>query len=308
MAIPKFEQLFTPILEICQDNQIHKMTDLIDELAIKVGVSDEEKMLLLPSGKGFVFKNRVWWARTFLVKAELLVTNIRGTVEITDLGKKVVSENKIVTVETLKQFDHFEKNWGEGKEKNSDTSEQKIGVGLITAEPLTPEEMIENGYKVMKEELAGELLETIKKNITPAGFEQLVVDLLLAMGYGGSRKDAGIAVGKSGDGGIDGLINEDRLGLNKIYIQAKHWEANVGDVELGRFLGSLASKGATKGVMITTSDFTQQAKNTITNNRSSVEIVLINGKLLAELMIEYNLGVSPVATYEVKRLDSDYFI
>lgn len=302
MPIPRYTDILHPMLVLLGDEKIHKVSELVNTLADSLSLSEDDRNQMLPGGTERTFKNRVWWARTFLFKAELIHSPMRGFVQISSSGKKALEENAVITLEYLRSLPHFEGNWGTRRAENGpvDTSSSEGR--------LTPEELMSEGHKQLQDELVRDILVQVRENVSPSDFEQLVIDLLVRMGYGGSRKEAGIAVGRSGDGGIDGLINEDRLGLSKIYIQAKHWQANVGDVEIGRFLGSLASRGATKGVFITTSDYTAQAKQTILNNRSSVEIVLIDGAMLADLMIEHGLGVTTVTSYEVRRIDSDYFI
>jgi restriction system protein len=257
----------------------------------------------LPSGQSLLFANRVGWARTYLKKAGLLDAPRRGMVSITERGLEVLKTNpKRVDNSLLKQFPEFL----EFQNIKKDDGETLSTLDSPTTEKQTPEETIDLAYQNIRQSLAQELIDTVRR-LTPAFFERLVVELLVKMGYGGSIKDAGKAIGKTGDEGIDGTIKEDKLGLDIIYIQAKRWQIGnvVGRPELHKFVGALAGQGAKKGIFITTSSFSKDALTYAPKNET--KIVLIDGVQLAQLMIDYNLGVSVQRVYEIKRLDNDYF-
>ncbi|MBN1118820.1 MAG: restriction endonuclease [Bacteroidales bacterium] len=298
MAIPDYQTIMLPLLKVVADGKEYRIRDLIEILSTELDLLPDDRREMLPSGTQPLFDNRVSWANTYLKKAGLLHSSKRGYVQITEQGKKVLSSNpKKITTVFLKKFEPFQHFFSNatlaGEEESSESESDK-----------TPEEELENAWKSLNKTLASELLDKVKE-ISPAKFEQLVLDLLLSMGYGGSRQEAGNLVGRTGDGGIDGIINEDRLGLDKIYLQAKRWENTVAIKEVRDFAGALLAQKARKGVFITTSDFPKSAyefAHDIDRN-----IVLINGIRLAELMIEFKMGVSVKETYQVKEIDSDYF-
>lgn len=299
MAIPDFQSIFLPLLKACEDGQEHTKQELIPLLAMQFGLTDAELEIKLASGKQGMFDNRVGWAKSYLKQAGLLNNPKRGIFSITARGVQVLSEKPDpLNVKYLKRFPEFVV-FNAGKPKD----ESKV-ADSPSANTETPDELIAGGYKQLREALAVELLDRIK-TVSPSRFEELVVELLLKMGYGGTQEDAGQVVGKSGDGGIDGIINEDRLGLDVIYIQAKRWEADVGRPEIQKFVGALAGNKATKGVFITSSGFTKEAKGYA--SQVNHRVILIDGPMLAELMMDYDLGVSTKEVYTVKRLDSDYF-
>ncbi len=256
---------------------------------------------MIPSGTQSVFYNRVGWARTYLKKANLINSEKKGSIKITERGKQILKENpQRIDNKSLKQFDEFVEftNKVNPKKEKIDFETEYINQ--------TPEELIDGAFQDFQKSLAEELLEKIRK-VNPSFFERLVVALLVKMGYGGSIKDAGRAVGKSGDEGIDGIIKEDKLGLDVIYIQAKRWKENniIGRPEIQKFVGALAGQGAKKGIFITASSFSKEALEYKPMN--DTKVILIDGIELANLMIEYNLGVAPLHSYELKRIDSDYF-
>jgi restriction system protein len=300
--IPDYQTIMLPLLKLISDNKEHKMRDVTDELAKQLGVTEEEKKELLPSGAAPVFYNRTAWAKTYLKKAGLIDSPKQGIVVITQRGHEVLKRNPTsINVKFLKEFPEFiefqsakREEEGNDIESSDDSSTQ------------TPEEALESAYQKIRASLAQDILNKVI-TLSPAFFERLVVELLVKMGYGGSIKDAGKAIGKSGDEGIDGTIKEDKLGLDIIYIQAKRWQPGnvVGRPELQKFVGALAGQGAKKGIFITTSSFTKDAKEYIPRNET--KIVLIDGEQLAQLMIDFNLGVTSLNNYEVKRIDSDYF-
>lgn len=303
MPIPDYQTIMLPLLQLLSDKREYVLKDAVSILGKKFKLTDDELSELLPSGQSLLFANRVGWARTYLKKAGLLAAPKRGVLRITDRGLKILSEkpNRIDN-NLLKQFPEFLEFQNIGKEGivalKQDESSQ--------TEKQTPEETIDLAYQSIRQTLAQELIDTVR-GLTPSFFERLVVDLLVNMGYGGSIKDAGKAIGKTGDEGIDGTIKEDKLGLDIIYIQAKRWQAGnvVGRPELHKFVGALAGQGAKKGIFITTSTFSKDAINYAPKNET--KIVLIDGVQLAQLMIDYNLGVSVQRSYEIKRLDNDYF-
>lgn len=290
MAVPDYQKLLLPVLRAAADRQAHSNAEVADLLAEEFALTDAERRDLLPSGKQARFDNRVGWARTYLQKAGLLEKSGRGTFRITARGVEVLGSrpNKI-DVKFLRQFDEFNA-FQSLSHKNGD------GPGADAPE-ATPVEVLESSVQRLRESLAHELLEKIK-TCSPRFFERLVVELLVKMGYGGSLKDAGTAVGQSGDGGIDGIIKEDRLGLDAVYIQAKRWAGTVGRPVVQAFAGSLEGHRARKGVLITTSSFSQEAIEYV--SRIEKKIVLIDGPELAALMIDYGLGVAEVATYVVR--------
>ncbi|MGW8180520.1 MAG: restriction endonuclease [bacterium] len=298
MAVPDYQSLMLPLLELASDSEEHQFRDAVDELADQLDLSDSDLRELIPSGTQPLIANRVGWARTYMKKAGLLESKKRGYFNITDRGLKVLSENPSeINVAFLRQFPEFVE-WQRPKEKLSVKDE------IDKDQSQTPEELIGNSFEKLNQDLANELLETVKSS-TPLFFERLVIDLLLRMGYGGTRRDAGQAIGRTGDEGIDGIIKEDRLGLDIVYIQAKKWEPVVGRPEIQKFAGALQGKRARKGVFITTSSFTSNARDFV--SRIDSKIVLIDGEELAQLMIDHNIGVNTVNTYELKRIDTDYF-
>jgi restriction system protein len=288
-----------PFLRFAADGNEHSLREAIEGLAEKSGLTDAERKELLPSGQQPTFDNRVAWARTYLSKAGLLEATRRGHFRITQRGQEVVARSPSeINVKFLEQFPEFI----EFRTRRREPDEASEAPGAENLQ--TPAELLETGYQKLREDLSAELLKMVRE-CSPAFFERLVIDLLVRMGYGGTRKEAGKAIGRSGDEGIDGIINEDRLGLDVIYVQAKRWQAPVGRPEIQRFAGALQGHRARKGILITTSAFTREAEDYVA--RIDSKIVLINGDQLAHLMIDHNVGVAQVASYETKRVDSDYF-
>lgn len=300
MAIPDFQSLMLPLLTYAGDGKEHSVREAIGALADQFGLTSEERSELLPSGRQATFDNRVGWARTYLKKAGLLTSPKRSYFQITERGRSILAQNPpTINIAFLQQFSEFiDFKQRSNKDIEADTT-------IPDSELATPEESIENAYQRARAGLAVDLLQTIK-DCSPEFFERLVVDLLVKMGYGGTRKDAGRAIGKSGDGGIDGIINEDRLGLDVVYIQAKRWDSTpVGRPEIQKFAGALQGQRARKGIFLTTSTFTKDAYDFA--SRIDSKIVLIDGERIAQLMMDYGVGVATFATYELKRIDSDYF-
>jgi restriction system protein len=304
-TIPDFATMMLPLLELAADGNEHSMGDAREHLALKFGLTEEQQNALLPSGQR-VFPNRVGWAKTYLTRAGLLEILRRGSFRISEKGKDVLREKpQEITAKSLRRFPDFVKfvtsqSKPEG-ELSVDVAESMYELGV---EKQTPEETLEAAYQQLRLETATELLSNVKKS-TSTFFEHLVVELLLRMGYGGSLKEAGEAIGRSGDEGIDGIIKEDRLGLDVIYLQAKKWEGTVGRPEIQKFVGALHGKRAKKGVFITTGTFSSEAVSYVQN--IDPKVVLIDGRQLVEFMIDFGIGVTESSIYQVKRIDSDYF-
>ncbi len=301
MAIPDFQTLMLPVLRLASDGAEHKFSQAVETLADEFQLTADEKNELLPSGTQAVFNNRVGWARSYLKQAGLLASPRRGYFTITQAGRDLLAtEPPKINLALLEQYPEFVE-FRTRKRADNQTSEP--------AEPEqpsddTPEDALAAAYTKLRKALEAEILAAVK-DASPSFFERLVVDLLVKMGYGGNRQDAGKALGKSGDGGIDGIINEDRLGLDVIYIQAKRWEGTVGRPEIQKFAGALQGQRARNGVFITTSGFSREAREYAAMIES--KLILIDGDYLARLMAEHGVGVSTVGLYPVKRLDSDYF-
>lgn len=306
MAMPTYEQCMLPILKAMAQSGPHVRRTLTDAMAAHFRLTDEEKTRLLPSGKAPVILSRTAWALTYLKQAAVITSPKRGVYELTARGQQVLAEGPaVIDSKYLERFPEFmdfrARSGGQAPEQNA---QQSDGGPNSTASNLAPDEALELAYVRLRTELETELLDTVK-SATPVFFERLVVDLLVRMGYGGSRREAARAVGKSGDGGIDGVIDEDRLGLDVIYIQAKRWEGTVGRPEIQKFAGALQGQRARKGVFITTSSFTKDAEEFA--QRIDTRIVLIDGRRLASLMFDYDIGVASRSQYTVKGIDGDYF-
>jgi restriction system protein len=300
MAVPDFQSWFLPLLEAVDDGNTYKLADLYDILADRKQLSANDRSERLPSGRQFTYRNRIGWARTYLQKARLLESPGKGLVRITARGREVLAEPPAkLNVAFLRRYPEFVEFHSSSTSGITAAKTQKEEV-----DDETPQETFERLHATLSSQLEGELLDQIKA-APPEFFERLVVDLLLLMGYGGSRDDAGKTVGKSGDGGIDGIINEDPLGLDIVCIQAKRWEGTVGRPVVQAFAGSLEGFRAKKGVLITTSTFSNDA--IAFARQIEKRIVLIDGARLAKLMVQHELGVSTVASYAVQRVDSDYF-
>lgn len=301
MAVPDFQSLMLPLRRLAGDGMDHTFKDAVEAIAIEFSLTPEERNELLPSSsRTTLFYNRLAWAKTHMTMAGLLQAPRRGVFCITQRGRELlVSQLARIDMKTLQQFPEYER-----ARRGDVQASVEPAMPAVAFNELTPEESIERAHLSLRKDLARELLESIMQ-CSPSFFELLIIKLMIKMGYGGSREEAGKAVGRSGDGGIDGIINEDRLGLDAIYLQAKRWEGVVGRPEIMKFVGALAGQRATKGVFITTSWFTQDAKDYALS--SQYKVVLIGGERLADLMIEHDLGVSVAATYQLKRIDSDFF-
>lgn len=312
MPIPDYQTLMLPLLQLAGDSQEHRFRDAVEQLASEFSLTDEERGTMLPSGTAPLFDNRVGWARTYLKQAALLESRKRGFFRITPRGLELLAKNPSrIDNSTLEQYPEylaFRLRRNDDRLPNiipqaKSTLSQSL-QSTETSSDSTPEELFSQAYQRLRSNLEAELLEQVKA-ASPAFFERLVIDLLVAMGYGGSRQDAGRAIGRSGDGGIDGIIKEDKLGLDVIYVQAKRWEGTVGRPEIQKFAGALQGQRANKGVFITTSEFSKEAEEYA--GVISSKIILITGALLSKLMVDHNVGVSPISRFELKRIDSDYF-
>lgn len=300
MSIPDFQSIMLPLLQLMGDGKEHSNRELTQTLAEHFQLSQEEQEQLLPSGSQKVFTNRVAWAKAHMKMAGLVHSPKRGISVITERGLDVLIQYpEHIDIKLLKQFPEYQEKVGSGSSNRSDSNSSSAEEGS-----QTPQETLEAAYQTLRQELSAELLAQIKAG-SPAFFEQLVIDLLVRMGYGGTLQDAGQSLGKAGDEGLDGIIKEDRLGLDVIYVQAKRWDNTVSRPEIQKFAGALQGKRARKGVFIATSDFSQGARDYAGSIES--KIVLISGQELADLMINYGVGVSTGSVYEVKKIDYDYF-
>jgi len=302
MAVPDFQSLMLPLLQLASDGKERSLRETVPLLAKKLDLREDDISEILPTGRQKRFYGRVSWARTYLQKAGLLNTAERGVFCITQRGLDTLKLNpEKINIKFLEQYPEFIEFHKNRRVRQNHESKEEVG---LDNDSQTPEEIMADAYQTWRQSLAGEILDKVK-SCTPAFFERLVVDVLVKMGYGGSHQDAGRAIGRSGDEGIDGVINEDRLGLDVIYLQAKKWEGTVGRPEIQKFAGALQGKRAKKGIFITTSEFSKEAKDFAANIES--KIILIDGEGLAQLMMDYNVGINIVAAYELKRIDSDYF-
>ncbi|KRA45214.1 restriction endonuclease [Pseudoxanthomonas sp. Root630] len=303
MGIPTYDQLMLPLLKLAGARIASDFPTAERLLGDEFNLTPEERATRLPSGQQTALRNRTGWASFYLMKAGLLIKPKRGYFEITQRGRDVLeSPPASIDKAFLANFAEFrEFLTGAAVEPSANADS---GLGSSTPDHATPDEALQGAYQQLRSELASQVLERLLQ-VSPEFFEQLVVELLVVMGYGGSRRDAGERIGRSGDGGIDGIIKEDRLGLDVIYIQAKRWQATVGRPEIQKFVGALHGQRARKGVFMTTSAFSADARDYVSH--IDVKVVLLDGIQIANLMIDHGVGVTPVATYVVKRLDSDYF-
>lgn len=302
MSIPTYEECMLPLLKLLEERSEVSARDAYPILADKLSLTEEERTKLLPSGGMEVFKSRVGWARTYLKKAGLMETPQRGLWKVTQRGRDILKNSPSeIDVEFLMKFPEFKK-WYEHEETELPSSSSNAALEDRTA---TPEEQLEAAHGVLLALLKSELLQQVK-SCSPQFFEKLVVELLVRMRYGGNLKDAGAAIGRNGDGGIDGIIKEDTLGLDAIYVQAKRWDGTVGRPQIQAFAGALQGQHARKGIFITTGEFTSEARSFVKTIES--KIVLIDGDALVQLLIDHNLGVNVKSSYEVKRIDSDFFV
>lgn len=302
MAIPDYQSLMLPLLDALADGKEHRLQDLRDTIASRLHITDADRETLLPSGKQSVFDNRIGWAKTYLDKAGIVRSVTRGVYQLTDRGRSVLSSKPSkIDVAFLAQFPEFEEF---RRRPDNDEHDEQSPKASIAAQSATPLEALDSAYQQLRRSTEADLLTAVRAG-SFRFFERLVVELLVKMGYGGSLKDAGRAIGRSGDDGLDGVIKEDHLGLDAIYVQAKRWQATVGRPEVQAFAGSLEGVRGRKGVFITTSTFSSEAREYV--SRIEKKIILVDGQQLVSLMLDFGIGVNTITTYEVKRVDSDYF-
>lgn len=301
VSIPDYDDIKLPLLKFAGDGNEHSSKEAVESLSLVLNLTVEEKTMLYPTKKVPIFYDRVHWALTYLKHAGLVEGTKRGFFKITERGQGVLRQNlEKIDNKFLGQFPEFLEFQRGGKRKEKhETLEKQANYSN-----RTPLELLEESYKIVMEELASELLDNVK-NCSPSFFERLVVELLVEMGYGGSIKEAGQAIGRTGDEGVDGVIKEDPLGLDQIYIQAKKWEGTIGRPEIQKFAGALQGQRAKKGIFITTGNFSTEAEQYVSKIEN--KIVLVDGNQLTEYMIDRNLGVTLEKPYSVKKLDLDYF-
>jgi len=299
MAVPKFYEFFKAFLKAVQDGELHASKEVKTFLATEMNLSEDDLNEMLPSGKQSRFDNRIMWARTYLDKAGLIETPVRGKYQITNEGKKALASGKDIDLQYLTKFEKF-------KEFQS-TVVPDGGNSAEEVKDKSPMEVLDSAFQQVEAALASQLIDEVMK-LSPGQFEKLVVELLLRMGYGNGIDEAGLVTPLSKDGGIDGIIKEDQLGFSNIYIQAKQWaqDQTVGTPELQKFVGALHGKTAQKGLFITTAKFSNGAVD-FANNLSGIKVKLVDGRALTKLMIKHCVGVAVVQTYEIKKVDSDFF-
>lgn len=299
MAVPKFFEFFEAFLKAVSDGELHSAKDVRNNIANSMKLTEEDLAEMLPSGTQRTFDNRVAWARTYLDKAGLIETPMRGKYHITEEGIRALASNEKIDIAYLEKSEEF-KNF-------HNVTTQNTSIEIQNEKNETPLEILESAHKQYLSALASQLMDEVMK-LTPVEFERLVVKLLLKMGYGSGIEGAGMVTQASNDGGIDGIIKEDQLGFSHIYIQAKQWvlEQIVGKPEIQKFVGALQGQQAQKGLFITTARFSSGAIQ-YANNLLGVKVVLVDGSALTKLMIKHSVGVSLEQTYEVKKIDSDFF-
>ena len=309
MALPTYEDVMLPVLKTLEASGPRHRREVVAGVTDSLHLSEAEQQQTLASGKATVMLSRVGWALAYLKQARVVESPSRGVYQLTDRGRDVLAHKPSrVDGKFLSQFPEFL----DFLQRARAATVEKVGAdkGLVedavetASESASPEEALGAAYGRLRTGLEEDLLEAVK-SASPVFFEQLVIDLLVKMGYGGSRVDAARAVGRAGDGGIDGVIDEDRLGLDVIYVQAKRWDAAVGRPEIQKFAGALQGQRAKKGIFITTSNFTREAVEYAGHIES--RIILVDGRRLARLMFDFDVGATPRSTYTVKQLDSDYF-
>lgn len=304
MAIPDYQTLMLPVLAIASEGET-RVPAAAEKIANTLGLTDDEREEMLPSGKQRLLHNRIHWAKFYMAKAGLISSPKRGLFIATDTGKALLAtQPTAINVESLKSYSSFVEFYGAAS-SGASTNETPAALAA-TESAITPEEQIDAAHSILTSALRADLLTRILEQ-TPTFFERVIVDLLVAMGYGGSHENAAMRLGKSGDGGIDGIVDEDRLGLDRIYLQAKRYanHVSVGRPEIQGFVGSLVGLGASKGVFVTTSTFSSRAIDFARGLQQRV--ILIDGARLTELMVEFGVGVRSSRVVEVKRLDEDFF-
>ena len=302
MAIPDFQSIMLPVLKLLGDKKEYQSKEIKDYICKEFKLTEKEMEEKLPSSNSIsLISNRVAWAEAHMKMAGIIESPKRGVYKITNDGISVLKKPpEKINIKFLKTFEEYKRKKDEWKNKEKEDSQEDQEINS-----LTPDEMLELGHKKIKNELSTELLIRVKET-SPKFFENLVIELLIKMGYGGSLEERGSVVGKSGDEGIDGVIKEDKLGLDIIYIQAKKWEGNVGRPEIQKFVGALQGQRAKKGIFITTSSFNENSYEYV--SKIDIKVILINGEELANLMIDYNVGVTLKRNYEIKKIDTDFFI
>lgn len=306
MAVPDYQSLMLPVLRLAATG-IRRIPEVAEVIADEFALTPEDRAALLPSGTQKLLPNRVHWARTYLMKAGLLSSPARGQFTITPTGRDLLASNPAtITRAMLEQYPSFVSFVGNKPDGTGEQATMSVTAAATVTENQTPEERIEAALTELMSELRSDLLDQILQQ-SPAFFEQLIVDLLVAMGYGGSHEDAAKRLGGTGDGGVDGVINEDRLGLDRIYVQAKRYAAHVSvrRPDIQAFVGSLVGHGSSKGVFVTTSSFSTPAIDFV--RHLSQRVILIDGVALADLMIEHGVGVRVSRAIEIKRVDLDFF-
>lgn len=303
MPVPDYQTLMRPLLEVLGDGAEHPLREIKERLAAHFALTPDEREQMLPSGAATVFTDRVSWARYYLQRAGMLQQSRRSVYQLTDNGRELLRDiqGRITAAHLRDRSTDFQE-WVDGSRATN--SQPRPEPETEVEQQNTPEEALTNAYLSLRGAVESDLLARLRA-CSPGFFEQVVVRLIVAMGYGGSLQDAGRAIGRTGDEGIDGIINEDRLGLDIVYIQAKRWTATIGRPDIQQFAGALAGKRARKGVFITTSGFSTEARTYV----GSIEpkIVLISGEQLAAFMFDHNVGVAPASIYEVKKVDADFF-
>lgn len=304
--VPDFEQLRRPVLEKANSGE-RRISEVVEELADELNLSQEDREALLPSGKQTRFANRVHWAKSYLKQAGMVKNTRWGHFEITERGKEFLKTHSgMITREDLRQYEDFL----DFEARTNETTIESSGTSRLQTQVLqeteTPDELIRKAYERINNTLAYELLDKVRE-ATPLFFERLIVELLLAMNYGGSAEDAGRNLGQSGDGGVDGVINQDPLGVDQIYVQAKRYKEgnNIGPGAIRDFFGALNIKRASKGIFVTTSEFSKSAQETASALGS--RIVLINGIRFARLMVKYDIACRTEDTLKIKKIDEDFF-
>ena len=303
MAIPDFQMVMLPLIEALADGQERTMRELTEQLASQYGLTDQERIELLPSGQQTLFSNRVAWAKTHLKSAGLLTNPTRGRVHISPLGRQVLTEKpSALSVRYLKRFAPYREFVGKAETKTEEVETSLTAIAMEQAR--TPQELIDVSFQSLASATAADLLSRLKAS-TPRAFEKIVVQLLLVMGYGGVA-GYGTVTGKTGDVGIDGVIHQDKLGLDIVCIQAKRWEGPVGRPAIQQFVGSMDYHRSKKGVVLTTSTYTKEGLDFV-HRIEGKKVVLIDGSRLADLMIEHDLGVTTTKTYSLKEVSNDFF-
>ena len=307
MAIPDFQSIMLPLLQVIADGEEHVNDAYRDQVAHHFGVSQEDRQTRIPSGRAPIFANRVGWATTYLAKAGLIERTGRKRIRITDRGREALRDHGgqgRIDTRYLTRFPEFLEFQQRSTSVAAGARVRRQTQALAADQAESPDDRLVESYQEIRRALADDLLERIKQG-SPRFFERVVIELLVAMGYGGTHADTAQSVGGSGDNGIDGIIKEDKLGLDKVYIQAKRWENPVGRPTVQGFAGSLEGFRARKGVLLTTSTFTRDAMDYV--DRIEKQIVLIDGEQLAQLLIDHDVGVATVDTYQIKRIDTDFF-